>query len=92
MASFLLGGTCSFDRASFTGEPAERQSSLGLYVAGHLAHQSEADPELWIALGQGHARDIALQGRVGQLQFQYWIHHAFRTGQRVQLRQRQHAQ
>jgi len=32
MATFLLGGTCSFDRAVFTGEPAERQSALGLYV------------------------------------------------------------
>jgi len=32
MASFLLGGTCSFDRAIFNGEPAERQSALGLYA------------------------------------------------------------
>ena len=32
MATFLLGGTCSFDRAIFNGEPAERQSSLGLYL------------------------------------------------------------
>ena len=32
MATFLLGGTCSFDRAVFNGEPAERQSTLGLYA------------------------------------------------------------
>jgi outer membrane receptor protein involved in Fe transport len=31
MATFLLGGTCSFDRAIFTGMPAERQSQFGLY-------------------------------------------------------------
>jgi outer membrane receptor protein involved in Fe transport len=32
MASFLLGGTCSFDRAIFTQRPAERQTNLGLYI------------------------------------------------------------
>ena len=32
MATFLLGGTCSFDRAIFTQRPAERQTNLGLYV------------------------------------------------------------
>jgi hypothetical protein len=32
MATLLLGGTCSFDRAVFTGEPAERQSTTGLYA------------------------------------------------------------
>lgn len=32
MATFLLGGTCSFDRAVFNGRPAERQSTLGLYA------------------------------------------------------------
>jgi hypothetical protein len=32
MATFLLGGTCSFDRAIFTGMPAERQSQIGLYA------------------------------------------------------------
>jgi hypothetical protein len=32
MATFLLGGTCSFDRAVFNGRPAERQSALGLYA------------------------------------------------------------
>ncbi len=32
MATLLLGGTCSFDRAIFTGEPAERQSTLGIYA------------------------------------------------------------
>jgi hypothetical protein len=32
MATLLLGGTCSFDRAVFNGEPAERQSTTGLYA------------------------------------------------------------
>lgn len=32
MATFLLGGTCEFDRAVFNGEPAERQSTVGLYL------------------------------------------------------------
>jgi hypothetical protein len=32
MASFLLGGTCAFDRAIFTGMPSERQTTTGLYV------------------------------------------------------------
>ena len=32
MATLLLGGTCHFDRAIFNGEPAERQSALGLYI------------------------------------------------------------
>ncbi len=32
MATFLIGGTCSFDRAVFNGEPAERQSTTGLYA------------------------------------------------------------
>ncbi len=32
MATFLLGGTCSFDRAIFTQRPAERQTNLGLYA------------------------------------------------------------
>ena len=31
MATLLLGGTCSFDRAIFTQRPAERQTNLGLY-------------------------------------------------------------
>lgn len=32
MATLLLGGTCSFDRAIFTQRPAERQTNLGLYA------------------------------------------------------------
>jgi hypothetical protein len=32
MASFLLGGTCNFDRAIFTVFPAERQTNAGLYA------------------------------------------------------------
>ena len=31
MATLLLGGTCSFDRAIFTQMPAERQTNLGIY-------------------------------------------------------------
>jgi Carboxypeptidase regulatory-like domain/TonB dependent receptor len=31
MATFLLGGTCAFDRAIFTQMPAERQTNLGIY-------------------------------------------------------------
>jgi hypothetical protein len=31
VATLLLGGTCSFDRAIFTQMPAERQTNLGLY-------------------------------------------------------------
>jgi hypothetical protein len=32
LATLFLGGTCAFDRAIFTQRPAERQTSLGLYI------------------------------------------------------------
>ena len=65
MATLLLGSTCSFDRAVFTGEPAERQSTTRILCAGRLAHYPQTYTQLRIALGLLHRRLLSLQGRSG---------------------------
>ncbi len=71
MATFLLGNTCTFDRAIFTGMPAERQTNLGLYIQDIWRISPRLTLNWRPPVGLFHACHFSVQGRFGQLRFQH---------------------